>query len=162
MFHSTLSFRLYGIGRFLALVIRRLSMKEGEPLRLGIDGDRDLCDFADLEDAADFKDSAGLLDLEREDERAEEWLDRRLREDVTELLLDRGLRILLCERSDDLDLDREDTDLWRWETECDFDEERERDLEWLEQREWGLDEYFESELLDRDLLWEWLLHFPIA
>jgi len=140
-------------------------MKEGEPLRLGIDGDRDfrdLFDFADLEDAADFKDSAGLLDLEREDERAEEWLDRRLREDVTELLLDRGLRLLLCERSDDLDLDREDTDLWRWETECDFDEERERDLEWLEQREWGLDEYFESELLDRDLLWEWLLHFPIA
>jgi len=38
--------RVYGMGRFLALVILRLSLKEGDPLRLGmefdLDRDRDL------------------------------------------------------------------------------------------------------------------------
>ena len=33
--------RLYGIGRFLALVIRRRSRKLGDPRRRGIDSDRD-------------------------------------------------------------------------------------------------------------------------
>jgi len=103
MSHSTASsgFRLYGIGRFLALVIRLRSINEGEPLRLGIDGDRDFrdpSDFGDLDFGDrdfgdrdfDFGDSPGLRDRDLDDDECfEELLEReRLRDDRERLDLE--------------------------------------------------------------------------
>lgn len=122
--------RWYGIGRFLALVIRRLSKKLGEPWRRGIDGERDLLETE-------------LLDVERED------LLETLLDDRDEL--EKLLRLCL-----ELKEERELLLLWLlFSLSRDtLDNDRERLLDFLESDR--LLDFFDNERLrdffDKDLL----------